>query len=131
MATILVVEDRQQDRQYLVEILTYAGYRVLEADEAGDILPAVRAGNPGLVILDALAPSMEGLELIRQIRAESRTGTASILAYTATHDEEGTQSFLAQCSGATVLAKPAEPDVVLQTVSRLLEKPLSISTRSR
>jgi CheY-like chemotaxis protein len=122
MATILVVDGREQDRQYLVAILTYAGYRILEADEITDALAAVYAGSPNLVIIDAAMSTMDCFEFIRQVREGSTIRGTPILLYTAASGEESTPSFLARFPGMIALPKPAEPTVILQTIARLLKE---------
>jgi CheY-like chemotaxis protein len=108
----------------------YAGYRVLEANEGADALAAIRAGNPDLVIIDAIQPAMGGFEFIRQVREDSVIRNTPILLYTAVNEEQATRSLPAKFSGIATLAKPSEPSVVLTTISGLLENPFSSPTEA-
>jgi CheY-like chemotaxis protein len=72
MAVILVVDDRAMERQFLVTLLSYAGHRVLEADDGLNALAVIRAEAPELVITDILMPTMDGFEFVRQMRSDRR-----------------------------------------------------------
>src|SRR6266446_5589635 len=75
VATILIVDDRPANREYLVTLLGYGGHRLLEAADGAEALALARAERPDLVIADILMPTMDGYELVRQIRADSVIAT--------------------------------------------------------
>jgi len=120
MATILVVDDRPINRQFLMTLLGYAGHRLLEAADGAEALNIVRAENPDLIITDILMPTMDGYEFVRQLRADPKFANVPVLFYTATYREREARS-LAQAAGVQyVLTKPAEPQAILSTVNAAL-----------
>ncbi len=60
MATILVVDDEEVNRKFLITVLGYAGHRVLEAADGAGALAQARASAPDLAIADILMPGMDG-----------------------------------------------------------------------
>src|SRR5437868_13313135 len=59
-AKILIVDDRAEDREYLVTLLGYHRYRLLEASGGAQALAVARIEHPDLVISDILMPTMDG-----------------------------------------------------------------------
>lgn len=84
---ILVVDDEA----VLVETIAYnleqAGYQVTTAADGSSALEAANRETPDLIILDIMLPEMDGLEVCRQLRRESKTATTPILVLTAKGDE--------------------------------------------
>lgn len=68
---ILVVDDERPIRRLLRTTLESQGHDVLEAADAATALALLRAERPALVILDLGLPDRDGLEVLREIRAES------------------------------------------------------------
>jgi len=68
MAHILVIEDDEQIRVLLRQILEREGHEVLEAPEGDKGLKIYRENLPDIVITDLLMPGKEGLETIRELR---------------------------------------------------------------
>ena len=66
--TVLVLDDEPPIRRFLRTSLVASGYRVIEAEDAGDALRSLAAEKPDLVILDLGLPDKDGLELIGEIR---------------------------------------------------------------
>lgn len=84
---ILVVDDEA----VLVETIAYnleqAGYQVITAADGASALEATRRETPDLIILDLMLPEMDGLEVCRQLRRDSKTATTPIMMLTAKDDE--------------------------------------------
>src|SRR4029077_17199168 len=68
---ILVVDDEPQITRVLRTTLTGSGYEVRTADDGHTGLRAAREWQPDLVFTDVSMPNMDGIELCRQLRAES------------------------------------------------------------
>src|SRR5687768_3224929 len=124
MGKVLVVDDRARNRRALVSLLEYAGHTVSEAADGGEALERVRADRPDLVITDILMPKMDGFEFVRQLRSEAAIAGTLVIFYTATYLEREANTLAQACGVSIVLAKPADPDLILKTVAGVLgEKP--------
>jgi signal transduction histidine kinase/DNA-binding response OmpR family regulator len=120
MATILIVDDRPTNREFLVTLLGYGGHRLLEAADGAEALALVRAERPDLVMADILMPTMDGYEFVRQLRADPAIASTAVIFSTAHYHEQEAQALAHACGVAHILPKPCEPDVVLRTVDAAL-----------
>jgi len=124
MATILVVDDRAINREFLMTLLGYAGHGALEAADAEQALQIVRSAQPDLVIADVLMPSIDGFEFVRLLRSEPEIAQTRVMFYTATYLEGEARELAESCGVSHVLAKPAEPRLILDTLQLALDAPL-------
>jgi diguanylate cyclase (GGDEF)-like protein len=81
--TILVVDDDPFIARLLEIELKAAGYDVRVANDGAQALEAAREECPELVLADVMMPNMDGFELTRQLRADSRTSAVSVIMLTA------------------------------------------------
>jgi signal transduction histidine kinase/DNA-binding response OmpR family regulator len=120
MATILVVDDRPQNREFLTMLLEYRHHNVVESKDGAEALALARKVHPDLVISDVLMPVMDGYELARKLRSEPQLMNIPIVFWTA-HYLEREARALAEKSGAVdILCKPCEPEDVLRVVDTAL-----------
>ena len=70
-ATVLVIEDEPEIRRFLRSVLGAEGYRVVEADSGARGVAEAGAHKPDLAIVDLGLPDLDGIEVIRRIRAWS------------------------------------------------------------
>jgi len=81
---ILVVDDFSTMRRIIKGLLHDLGYaKVTEADDGNTALPLLKAGNFDFLITDWNMPGMPGLELLKQVRADSRLAKLPVLMLTA------------------------------------------------
>jgi CheY-like chemotaxis protein len=110
---VLIVDDEPDIRFLLRITLELAGYAVIEASHGEAALESARATHPALVITDRMMPRMDGGELIQRLRADVGTVAIPIVMLTGTNG--------AQPGADAVLAKPFEPEALIELVSRLIE----------
>src|SRR4029077_18939687 len=120
LPTILVVDDRARNREYLVTLLGYKGYRLLDAADGAEALVIVRNESPDLVIADILMPTMDGYEFVRQLRASPEIAGTRVIFYSAHFLEREARSLAQSCGVLHILSKPSPPDVVLKVVEAAL-----------
>ena len=120
MATILVVDDREENRDFLSVLLGYKGHRLLTAQDGAEALALIRAERPDLVIADILMPVMDGYELVRRLRAEPAIAQTAVMFYTAHFHGAEAQELAQACGVQSILPKPCEPELILQAVEKVL-----------
>ena len=117
MQKILVIEDNDDNRDILKHQLEYLGYEVVEAADGLEGLNQVAKEQPDLVIVDIMMPGIDGKEVARRLRADSKTKDLPVLAATVLfHSEDIHSCLVAGCND--VLTKP----FTLQQLKDRLEK---------
>ncbi len=114
----LTVDDSRTMREMVAFSLKSAGYEVLEAEDGRAAL-AVLGGQPvDVIITDLNMPHMDGIELIRTLRAQPAHRTTPILMLTT--ESDGSKKQLGKEAGATGwLVKPFNPDKLVETVRKV------------
>jgi diguanylate cyclase (GGDEF)-like protein/PAS domain S-box-containing protein len=120
--TVLVVDDRVVNREFLSTLIGYAGFEVLTAGDGAEALEVVRAHRPALVISDVLMPTMDGFEFVTRLRRDPDPGIAAmpIIFYTATYRLTEARELARSCGVAKVLSKPSEPEEILAAITEML-----------
>ena len=101
--TVLVVDDEALIRTMLVKYLTKQGYEVRAAGNGVEALALVEQELPNLVILDMYMPGMNGVEVLRALRARQYRG--AVIALTASQDEKLLLDML-ELGSVDVMNKP-------------------------
>lgn len=123
MATILVVDDRPSNRGALVELLGLAGHRVLEAGDGAEALCAVRNEHPDLVISDVVMPGVDGYQFALRLRRDPSMPQARVIFMSGTYSGDEDRVLAESCGVARFIAKPADPQGVLEAVAEVLAEP--------
>jgi two-component system, cell cycle response regulator DivK len=113
--TILVVEDQEDNRTILRDLLNHAGFDVLEAVTGEEGVRAAEAHRPDLILMDIQLPLLDGYEATRQIKAQPKLRAIPIVAvtsYALSGDDEKARA--AGCDG--YVTKPFSPRQLLATV---------------
>lgn len=122
MKTVLIVDDRADNRSVLIAILAHRGYRLIEAESGAQALKIVRKQKPDLVIADVLMSKMDGYEFVRQLRLDPQIAHTGIVFYTANYIEKESRKLAKACGVHHIIVKPAEAEEVLKIVDGVLAK---------
>jgi two-component system cell cycle sensor histidine kinase/response regulator CckA len=106
VATILIVDDRAANRDYLVTLLGYGGHRLLQAADGAEALATARARHPDLIIADILMPTMDGYELVRQLLADPLIAQTPVIFWTAHYHEREAWALARTCGVSSVRGRP-------------------------
>jgi PAS domain S-box-containing protein len=120
VTSILVVDDRPTDRELLVRVLESADYTMLEAATGESAMEIARADRPDMVIADILMPSMDGYELVRELRGDPATANVTVVFCTATYAVDEVRRLADACGVEHVLTKPCPPQEILRVVATAL-----------
>ncbi len=123
MSGILIVDDNPIQRDQLKTILSEAGYFVIGAASSGtEAVRMLRSTHPSLVTLDLVMPDMNGLDLLRSIRA----AYPAIPVMVCSSFGHEVVADLARRSGAFAFFPKPYPAVrLLQEVERMIGPPIS------
>lgn len=116
---ILVVEDTEDNRQILRDLLTNAGYELIEAYDGESGVELALRHRPDLILMDIQLPMIDGYEATRRIKANpalARTPVIAVTSYALSGDEA--KAHAAGCDA--YIAKPFSPRQLLAKVRELL-----------
>jgi DNA-binding response OmpR family regulator len=117
-ATILLVEDDRSIRRYLEVILQKAGYVVLTAGDGLEAMKIALTTPVQAVVTDAIMPHLNGHELCRFLRRQSKLARLPIILLSGLENHSATT---AQEDGADIyLAKPVAPNTLINSLEQLL-----------
>lgn len=119
--TVLVVDDSDTVRRMLRWVLTPLGVRILEAANGALALETLDRETVHLVVADLNMPVMDGVELVRSIRAlPARAGLPVIMLTTEARDQDVVAALKAGAS--LYLTKPSTPALIREKVTSLLDE---------
>ena len=116
---ILVVEDQEDNRRILHDLLTGAGFDLIEAENGKDAVAAAQTSRPDLILMDIQLPLLDGYEATRRIKADPDLKSIPIIvvtSYALSGDEK--KARLAGCDA--YVAKPFSPRQLLAKVKEYL-----------
>ena len=117
---ILVVEDQEDNRQILRDLLGNAGYQLIEAENGEQALAAITKQRPDLILMDIQLPIMDGYAAARRIKADPALRAIPIIAVTsyALNGEER----IARAAGCDdYVPKPFSPRQLLSKIRQYLQ----------
>ena len=120
MSVVLIVEDNEMNMKLARDLLSVKGYTTLEAITGEEGVRMALDQKPDLVLMDIQLPGINGIEALRQIRADPQAAGIPIIAFTASvTPTDRSQITAAGFDG--FLSKPIVLREFLDTVKRALE----------
>jgi two-component system, OmpR family, alkaline phosphatase synthesis response regulator PhoP len=120
-AKILVVDD-EEDIIELVELnLAREDYRILPCTTGEKALEIAGSEHPDLIILDLMLPGIDGLEVCKRLKGDSKTGSIPVIMLTAKGEETDIVIGL-ELGADDYITKPFSGKVLVARVRRLLQK---------
>lgn len=122
---VLMVDDESRMRKLVSDFLTRNGYIVIEAGDGEEALDRFYADKDiSLVILDVMMPKMNGWDVCREIRKNSKV---PIIMLTAKSDESSELNGF-ECGADEYIAKPFSPKILTARVDALIRRSYSIDS---
>jgi two-component system, chemotaxis family, chemotaxis protein CheY len=118
---IMTVDDSVSIRQMVSFTLKREGYDVVEAVDGVDALKKLNGDNPvHMMITDLNMPNMDGIELIKNVRANAKYKFMPVIMLTTESQEERKQA--GKAAGATGwIVKPFQPEQILGVIKKVLK----------
>jgi UDP-3-O-[3-hydroxymyristoyl] N-acetylglucosamine deacetylase len=115
--TVLVVDDEERIRSSLKGILRDEGYRVLDTGRAPAVMDIIAREHPRLVLLDVWMPDIDGIELLRRIKA---TAPQTEVIMISGHGNINSAVAATKLGAADFIEKPFSVDGLLGSIGRAL-----------
>jgi two-component system cell cycle response regulator DivK len=117
---ILVVEDQEDNRRIMRDLLTSAGYEVMEAVTGEDGVTAAETHRPDLILMDIQLPGLDGYEATRQTKANPDLEHIPIIVVTSyALSGDDVKAFEAGCDA--YVSKPFSPRELLAKIREYLQ----------
>lgn len=118
LPSLLLIEDNEDFRYYLRENLKGI-YRIYEAKDGGEGLTKTLSLLPDLIVSDVMMPVMDGIELCRKIKGDSRISHIPVILLTARSKDEQKLEGL-ECGADDYITKPFSFDILNLRIKRLI-----------
>ena len=129
MARVLVADDDEASLRVAAAALRTAGHEPLLARNGEQCLQIAAENAPALVLLDVHMPDMDGIEVLRRLRADVRTSGLAVVAFTA-HAMKGDAERLLALGFDGYVGKPIRYREFLAQVAALIEARSARNARS-
>jgi DNA-binding response OmpR family regulator len=120
VAKVLVVEDTLDTREILHLYLTNAGFTVITASDGREGLYMARAEKPDLIVTDLNMPHVDGISLVRELRAQSEFKDLPIIVITAFGKQDRDEAIKAGANRA--VDKPIDLESLIDDINGLLKE---------
>ena len=118
---ILVVEDQEDNRQIVRDLLSASGYELTDAITGEEGVALAKRDRPDLILMDIQLPGIDGYEATRRIKADPELRHIPIIvvtSYALSGDDQ--KAFAAGCDG--YVTKPFSPRLLLAKIREYLPK---------
>jgi two-component system, cell cycle response regulator DivK len=119
---VLIVDDNEDNRQILIDLLSAHGYEVLEALTGPDAVAIAERETPDLVLMDIQLPGFDGHEATRRIKANPALARTPVIAVTS-YALAGDDRKAAEAGCDAYVTKPFSPRELLAQVRGFLDTP--------
>jgi two-component system cell cycle response regulator DivK len=116
---ILVVEDQEDNRRIVRDLLTSTGYELIEALDGETGVRMAKEHQPDLILMDIQLPGLDGYEATRRIKAEPTLRAIPIVVVTS-YALSGDDAKAMAAGADAYVAKPFSPRQLLATIRKLL-----------
>jgi CheY-like chemotaxis protein len=120
-ATVLLVEDTEDNRQMMRKLLEISGYQVVEAINGREAVEVAARVHPQIILMDLSLPFIDGLAATRRIRSLPGMSKVPIIAVSA-HDSADFHHEALEAGCDAYITKPIDYAQVEDTVKRLLAR---------
>ena len=113
--TVLVVDDHEDNRRILRDLLRNAGYEVVEATTGEDGVAAAKARTPDLILMDIQLPGIDGYEATRRIKGDATLRRIPLIVVTS-YALSGDDAKALAAGADAYVAKPFSPRAILAKI---------------
>jgi two-component system chemotaxis response regulator CheY len=119
MKSALVVDDSLTIRKLVATLLKRAGFEVVEAADGRIALEKLGTSVPSVIITDINMPVMDGIELIKAVRAKAALQFTPIICLT-TESDDGRKNEGRDAGATGWVVKPFDPDRLMRAVEKVV-----------
>ncbi|MBW7899225.1 Polar-differentiation response regulator DivK [Candidatus Brocadiaceae bacterium B188] len=118
---VMVVEDNEKNRKLMRVVLKSKGYAVIEAATGEEALNLLKNQKPDIILMDIQLPGIDGLTLIKQIKADAVTKEIPIIAVTA-YAMKGDEQKILETGCDAYVSKPINTQELPLIIEKYIKK---------
>ena len=118
---VMVVEDNEKNRKLMRVVLKAKGYNVIEATTGEEALSLLKGNIPDIILMDIQLPGIDGLTLIKQIKADAHTKDIPIIAVTA-YAMKGDEQKILDTGCNAYVSKPINIQELPLTIEKYIKR---------
>jgi two-component system sensor histidine kinase EvgS len=122
-AQVLLVEDDEQSRRALAQLLRREGIHVEEVCDGAQALRALDRVHPDIMLLDLLIPELDGLEVVRRVRARPELRDLPVVVISGAVHDTAQLTDLAALNVRDTIPKPVNFETLLALIPQLVKPP--------
>lgn len=119
MARVLIVDDDEGIREVLSDILDLAGHQAIMAPNGLIGLDQLLASSPDLILLDLSMPFLDGMRVLRILKADPKSRQIPVVVLTASMDPDRLEEAV-ESGACLAILKPWEPGAIEAAIERAL-----------
>ena len=119
---ILIVEDKDESRYMLENLLKGSGYEVVSVKNGVEAIERLKKERFDMIISDILMPKMDGFVLCRECKSDDSLRKIPFVFYTATYTDKKDEEFALSLGAEKFIVKPVEPDKFLEILEAVIEE---------
>ena len=116
---VLVADDEEDIKVVLRMFLEAVGYEVVTAFDGLDALEQIKSAKPDVVLMDIMMPVIDGIEVVRQMKATPGIRDIPVVMLTAAAQSDMVERAI-QAGAADYIVKPFEPEAVQRAIEKVL-----------
>jgi signal transduction histidine kinase len=120
--SILVVDDDDNSRVMLTNLLEGSGFSVIHASDGEEAWQIMKLSPPDMVITDIMMPRMDGYSLCQKIKGDPELKNTPVIFYSATYVLKMDEELARSMGGTSFIVKPQEPEVLLNTIHQVIKE---------
>lgn len=128
MERILIIEDENVLRESLVDFLEVEGFKCIQASDGVEGIELARRELPDMIVCDIKMPGLNGHEVLKELRRDSRTSTIPFIFLTALVDKSDVRRGM-ELGADDYLTKPFLTEDLLSAIKTRLNKTYEIKDR--
>jgi DNA-binding response OmpR family regulator len=117
---VLVVDDEPATLEFLTDVLSVQGFRVLNAPDGRQGIALARAHKPDVVVLDLVMPDVTGFDVVHELSRHAETGSIPILIFTVKDLTADERERLKRAKA--IIMKSQGREHLLQELARVIAK---------
>src|SRR3990172_8030231 len=120
MVKLMIVDDEEQNLEWLQDLFEREGYEVMTAVNGIEALKKIELNKPDLILSDVLMPIMDGFALCRELKKDEHLQAIPFIFFSATYKDSQDEELAYKLGAVRFLRKPMRPEDIVKNIRDIL-----------